>query len=67
MGDWISVKDKLPKDYEVVFIFPRPEDLGIRYAGLIDAKHGWQYYSDGRNKWFDCNVTHWMPIPDDPE
>lgn len=58
---WISTKDKLPDD----------EDLVITGCWCTDyfkyLQQGW--YCRKCNKWYDTNgdkicVTHWMPIPD---
>lgn len=58
---WISTKDKLPDD----------EDLVITGCWCTDyfkyLQQGW--YCRECNEWYDTNgdkicVTHWMPIPD---
>jgi hypothetical protein len=60
---WISVKDRLPKEFG---------EPCIVYNGC-SVQYG-DYYSDG--SWYtpDCyeseeirDVTHWMPLPEKPE
>ena len=62
MSEWISVKDRFPKENEEVLAF----------AGFIFyAKYVHPLYPHG---FFDLieeliyqNVTHWMPLPNPPE
>lgn len=54
---WISVKDRLPDEYENVLASNFP--FGIIYVNrLIDKKDG---------EWLYDGVTHWMPLPPLPE
>lgn len=54
--DWISVKERLPKDAGRVITFDGNDvDLG-RYV-ITDCGSGFHTY----------NVTHWMPIPEPPK
>jgi hypothetical protein len=65
---WISIKDELPKPYEEVFIFPRPEHSGTVYTGEINPNGVWKYFAEdyyGSNQYI-CNVEFWMSIPEDP-
>lgn len=66
---WISIHDKLPDPYEPVFIFPRPESYGTIYVGECDSNANWKYWTEDSQYSFqsDCNVTHWMSIPSDPD
>jgi hypothetical protein len=71
MGEWISVKDRLPTDkdefeqtsYCLVFI----DDHQITSAWYDYKKHGWissMYNSDSDVL---IGVTCWMPIPEPPK
>jgi len=66
---WISVKDRLPdSDNQYVLLYSRP--LNLIYEGTL--KGGSFFYGDkmGFSKDIDdedCDVTHWMPLPDPPE
>lgn len=68
-GQWISVKDKLPKDERNVLAyygFNRGDgDLGMRFIGVLsyfafDQNRHWQHEGTG------LTVTHWMPLPEPP-
>lgn len=62
MQQWISVKDRLPEEFENVIAANK---RGKAYD--ID-KAWWNGY-----RWDRCgkgsyrNVTHWMPLPEPPE
>ena len=45
-----------------------PEESG-NYLIIVDGKVEMEYYSPvlGWDCDPDCNMTHWMPIPDPPE
>jgi len=70
MGEWISVKDKLPTENDYVRTAEAPEGAVIWYDGFLCGL-GW--YDDWVNQWTDIddnyvsNVTHWMKIPETPE
>ena len=75
--EWISIKDRLPNNYERVLIFypPMAKDECCDCVFLARYRDGF----DGIcAKGFMCNdvlfriggdygVTHWMPLPDKPE
>lgn len=56
MGEWISMKDRLPNtdDYYLVC------DANSLEAPRIA-------YYDTSSGWYDCAVTHWMKLPELPE
>lgn len=65
VGEWVSVKDKLPKDDQDIFVY-----LNDGQEKRITACN----YAKG--VWFDCvmncicvlaHVTHWMPLPEPPK
>ena len=56
---WISVKDKLPKDKEIV--------VGARnYDGKWEAGKVQYYAKDKRFSWFGI-IDYWMPFPEPPK
>lgn len=57
--EWISVKDRLPKDDEIVTICT---EKGFVYAGELI---GDTWFLD--NDSLTANVTHWMPLPEPPK
>ena len=57
--EWISVKDKLPEDDEVVIICT---DKNFVYAGELI---GDTWFLD--NDSWTATVTHWMPTPQPPK
>ena len=73
MSKWISVKERLPelKDDSVLVFFADNKSIDMvhiqdyfqdQMAGKDDD--GNQLYS----KWYKSqNVTHWMPLPPDPQ
>lgn len=57
--EWISVKDRLPKDDEIVIICT---DENFIYAGELI---GDTWFLD--NDSWTATVTHWMPLPQPPK
>lgn len=60
--DWISVKDRLPKDVETYLVYG-----GNKYGIMLAI-----YYGDGEWLTDDLTnitrfVTHWMPLPTPPK
>lgn len=69
---WISVKERLPKDGEEVLVFGQylndiPKVLGVRSRYKGDQE--WKYTWEGSDEWVytQDDVTHWMPLPDAPK
>ena len=59
MTEWISVKDRLPKDFdEDVLVY-----TSDRLQHLIASPKDWAIIECD----YDCFVTHWMPLPEPPE
>ena len=76
---WISVKDRMPSDYDEVMIWPRPDFGYESFTGHFNSRaYGLAYGSSGVAGWFSSccerdgvslirvNVTHWMPLPEPP-
>lgn len=74
--EWIRVEDKLPDEHETVQAwsnegtwFPRAwrawcgDKLHWCYGNVPDSE-GWNWI-DG-NSGFNCEITHWMPLPEPP-
>ena len=57
--EWISVKDRLPKEDEIVIICT---DKNFIYAGELI---GDTWFLDN-DSWTET-VTHWMPLPQPPK
>jgi hypothetical protein len=59
--DWISVKDRLPPDYQDLLLW----DGFIRYRGYRTEEKGFMIwegeYNQARN-----TITHWVPLPAPP-
>lgn len=79
---WISVKERLPKEYEHVLLF-WPHEAGYRpvregylsrmaYNDATGKNFDLPLFSDateqvGDEGWHDeQTVTHWMPLPEPP-
>lgn len=59
--EWISVKDRLPEDYIMVFTY---DNRGAILAGMrIRTEKGGEWLRDAR---YGSVVTHWLPFPPDP-
>ena len=65
---WISVKDRLPHNWEsVLTCYSSSQGFGIitiRHKIPKSKSGGW---GDGRRRCPNKNVTHWMPLPEPPE
>lgn len=61
MGEWISVKERLPEAFECVIVCRPKRGTMIVEAGCLDVNDWWKVYGT-RTK----AVTHWMPLPEPP-
>lgn len=64
--EWISIKNRLPKDMESVFCYMSD---GQRRIGMF-VNNGFvvMVYRSDDDKWFAAlKVTHWKPLPKPPE
>ena len=63
MGEWISVKDRLPEVWQKVIV-------AIRVNGDSIVDTGW-WLEDGRTVvslgFIQNHITHWMPLPEPPK
>jgi hypothetical protein len=58
---WVSVDDKLPKDWECVMIFTRHEEYG-----LAEFRYDhWEVLSDEHV--LSNMITHWKPLLEPPK
>lgn len=71
MSEWISVKERLPKEHEPVLCIasgkPR-SNITLEEAyqlGSWNKDDGW--IIDEWLDWEDANVSWWMPLPDPPK
>lgn len=63
MSKWISVKDKLPKEFrQVIVCREKAKGEFVVEAGCKDVQDWWKVYGTRTKK-----VTHWMPLPAPPE
>jgi len=72
LNNWISVKDRLPKEDVAVLVYGQvlndpPDVIGVRrrYNGDQDWKHTWE--SEDGFIYREDDVTHWMPLPEPPK
>lgn len=74
--EWISVKDKLPRQGKEVLV--RWKEYKGNYRTVIGKKwnepqypetpwHFSYYDCDGNNMLDHSQVTHWMPLPEPPK
>ncbi|AXF66100.1 DUF551 domain-containing protein [Leclercia sp. W17] len=71
--EWIKCSEEMPPPEEAVLILRNGDVyLGIRqweYPSHEDAFDAFLYWDDFHNDgqgWEDDEVTHWLPIPDNP-
>ena len=71
MGEWISVKDRLPDHHDMVFVWKVRDDNGESYCSMAfwARTDGWGWTSSDGNRANDIwgTITHWMPLPDPPK
>jgi len=70
MGEWISVKDRLPEyktPYEYDLVCDATDGgYAIAWRETPGLKSG-QVWCFSADLWIDEHVTHWMPLPELPE
>ncbi len=59
MSEWISVKDRLPEKYEIVWIYWRDREvlLGCKTDLKSEPEESWYSFDDGKCRW----TNWWMP------
>ncbi len=78
MGEWISVKDRLPEKQDPVLVYVPPcSHNGEEYIGYVGMAYytysvngGWWGGTDGSVYGaigIIPNPTHWMPLPEPPK
>ena len=72
-SEWISVAERLPKNYRPVLVACEGLTIG-GYAPIAIGSYGGGFWSladaDGTaylTKYMRCTVTHWMPLPEPPK
>jgi hypothetical protein len=60
--EWISVEDRKPEEGIRVLVYV---GMPVAPSGEIDVG----YFDDGEwiTRYHTQNVTHWMPLPDEPK
>ena len=66
MSEWISVKERLPRQNTGVLTFAPKMAMPI----VVDWYNG--YYGEDDGEWYEGwqtgrNITHWMPLPEPPQ
>ncbi len=65
MNNWISVKDRLPKDFETVLAFCKD---GGMFVGRRTSWDRWEIWTAMKStRIVSRTVTHWQPLPESPE
>ena len=64
MSEWISVKDRLPSEFETVIV-GRSDDHVCPCAREAMHRGNGKFMQSGLNIDF-VNPTHWMPLPEPP-
>lgn len=65
---WISVKDQLPKDIEVVLVW---SNTSLQPTVAYYFQGDWLYHSINNGQFWlskepHIQITHWMPLPEPP-
>lgn len=58
IGGWISVKDRLPEEYERILTYDKYSDVKENRLLRSYPCVSWSY---------GFHVTHWMPLPESPK
>lgn len=67
MTDWIKCRDELPEvEKDVLIYYPKWKDNPKQAAHIMSDGLCWEL-SDGEFYPGMKEVTHWMPLPNDPE
>lgn len=64
MAEWISVKDRLPENRQVVLFHQKN---GFIYCAQYTDFFDEEYWSIDGDCWSAKDVTHWMPLPEPPK
>ncbi len=64
MDEWISVKNRFPKDEVHVLLYDKDEGICVGYV----RNNYWQHHPIGSYASDAClfHVTYWIPLPDPP-
>lgn len=63
LGEWISVKDRLPEDNTDVLVYHGSLISIYSYMGHNEWEDDYGYFS----RTDDDGITHWMPLPEPPK
>ena len=81
MNEWISVKDRLPDENGKYLCYHRHNCYGYMdvcsFATNLKRVDAYDFYGKNRCGWYaydseygyyECSyITHWMPLPEEPE
>lgn len=63
---WISVKDRLPKNFIAVLVWPRLNHEAHFWPTAWRDKEKFYQHDNDYNE-IEKEVSHWMPLPKPPE
>lgn len=57
--EWISIKDRMPEDYQRILYWNNSKELPFGYCEI-------GYFVSSQTK-VPKHITHWMPLPEPPK
>lgn len=77
MGEWVSIKDKMPEKFDEVFVaeiingeiysYAAATYLGDHFFEAETSGLDAYNYDGGAHISLDMGVTHWIPLPKPPK
>ena len=76
--EWISIKDRLPKQYENVLVSDKKSTWVASLQKVKEKNIWWAANPDYKREYWDgnfpampyltvCSTSHWMPLPEPPK
>ena len=63
--NWINTKDKMPEEEKEILFYSKAWGVSLGKFKYAHPDNEW-IIPDSEDEIIDYNVTHWMPLPDEP-